>query len=48
MNERQTRFVADALFTFALFLLAILVPLGTWKLSEIIIWLCTHVSVGVA
>lgn len=37
----------DALFKFVVILLIIFVPLGTWKLFEIIIWLCTHVSFGV-
>lgn len=37
----------DALFKAVLIILIIFVPLGLWKLVDIIIWLCTHVRIGV-
>lgn len=32
-------------FRFLCILLAIFVPLGLWKLIDIIIWVCKHISI---
>ena len=36
----------DALFKMMLWLLIVFVPLGLWKLIEIIYWLYTHITIG--
>lgn len=36
------------LFMIMLIILCISVPLGLWKLIEIIIWICKHISIKVA
>lgn len=38
----------DAFFKFAVVALVLFVPLGLWKLGEILVWLCTHVRIGVS
>jgi hypothetical protein len=41
----------DGFFAFVgllMILCVIFVPLGAWKLIEIIIWVCHHVHIGIA
>ena len=38
----------ESLFNLAAVLLLIFIPLGLWKLVEIIIWIYQHVSIMVA
>lgn len=38
----------DGMFRLAAFLIILFVPLGLWKLIEIIVWLCNHVRIGVS